>query len=299
MKTLVFESIEFTSLRDVKPFKCYWLDDKAKLKQFIDAISQMVDVAYASKGGYVGDSSSKSLLKNTDRAKLVFGNDRKLLAIALYRTDLGGYKRFCSAGIPHDNQSLDAVKTIVKDDIKPYSNWYWVEASDFIETLFKQFGGNPIPNYLAYEFLRLPELKLSLDADGVHYTRTVGTAKRKMKKMIFGFKDKATAEKACLSVANYEDFKLNTNKLLENDTSLDVACQVIRQVFELHDEMKCNEMLPSWHKAIVNAIDDVKHSLVKKNLPKSKQTMLKGVLARAQTCLSEMPKLVVKQFHVV
>lgn len=178
---------------------------------------------------------------------------------------------------------------------KSYDNWYWVEASGFIETLFKRFGGNPIPNYLANEFLRLSPDKLSLDDDGIHYVRTVGSAKIPKKKMIFGFKDKAIAEKICLNIANYEDFKLNVNKLFESDSDIDIACQIIRQIFEFHDEWNCNEMLPEWFDQIKLSITKIQDKL-KHDISSEHKRMLIGVLERAKTCMSEMPKIIVKKF---
>lgn len=295
MKDILNESIELQSLDNIQPMICYFVDNKKILKTFISKISNMVEIAYAKSGGYAGDSSPKSLLKNTDRAKLVFDINNELIAIALYRTDLGGFKRFCSAGIPENAISLQAVQTIVQDDIEPYDNWYWVEASGFIETLFKRFGGNPIPNYLANEFLRLSPDKLLLDDDGVHYIRTVGSAKIPKKKMIFGFKDKAIAEKICLNIANYEDFKLNVNKLFESDSDVDIACQIIRQIFEFHDEWNCNEMLPEWFDQIKLAITKIQDKL-KHDISSEHKRMLIGVLERAKTCMSEMPKITVKKF---
>lgn len=295
MKDILNEAIELRSLENIQAMTCYFVDDKKILKMFMSTISSMVKIAYEKSGGYAGDSSPRSLLKNTDRAKIVFDNNKNILAIALYRTDLGGFKRFCSAGIPENELSLNAVQTIIQDDIAPFDNWYWVEASGFIETLFKQFGGNPIPNYLANEFLRLSPDRLSLDDDGVHYIRTVGSAKIPKKKMIFGFKDKAIAEKVCLKVANYEDFKLNVNKQFESDSDIDVSCQIIRQIFEFHDEWNCNEMLPEWFNQIKQAIAKIQHEL-KHNISNDNKRMLIGVLKRAKTCMSEMPKISVKRF---
>lgn len=293
MKRMLNEAEVISAKTSIKPFVCYMTDDKKVLKRWINDISEMVDSSYASEGGYRGDSSLRSLLKNADRAKLVFGDDEKLLAVSLYRTDLGGYKRFCSASQVHASRKIDAVQTIIKDDIKPYDNWYWVEASGMIEKLFKKNGGNPIPNHLAAEFLRIDPSKLNLLEDGVHYERAVGPAHAVLAKMIFGFKDKEAARKACAAVANYDDFKLNVNKLLEDDNELDIACQVIRQIFELHDEWGCNEMLPEWHEQMKKAV-----AKVKSENSARRQKMLDGVLARAAKCTSEMPKLVVRRLSL-
>lgn len=283
---------------NVKSFIVYQTDNKPTLKKYIKTISQMVDAAYDDKGGYAGDSSPRALLKNTDRAKLVFDSNSRILACALYRADLGGFKRFCSAGIRHDNNARKAVDLIVKDDIEPYDNWYWVEASGFIEKLFKKNDGNPIPNYLAAEFLKIDPTKLTLDVDGVHYIRHVGSAKVPVKKIIFGFKDRESAEKACKAVADYKEFKLDTNKIFEDDTNVDTAAQVIRRVFELHDEWKCNEMLPVWDKKLKLALSEVAAAREKYEVGSSKARMLDALISRAKTCLSEMPRLVVRRFNV-
>jgi hypothetical protein len=219
----------------------------------------------------------------------------KLASHLAHNQEIVWAEQTCATKMKKLNEAFELMSIT---DIKLYNNWYWVEASDFIEKLFKLNNGNPVPNYLAAEFLKLDSSKLTLDPDGVHYIRLAGSARKPLKKMIFGFKDKETAKKVCSAVANYEDFKLNVNKLFETDNEIDVACQIIRQIFEFHDEWKCNELLPEWYKQLKDSVLKVRNYLAHKGISKNDKRILTGVLARANVCLSEMTKLTVQQFHV-
>ena len=75
------------------------IDDKDVLKQYKKEIFNLIRDAYSDKGGFAGADNPRTLIKDTDRAKIVFDSEGKILACALYLVDLGGYKRFGSAGI--------------------------------------------------------------------------------------------------------------------------------------------------------------------------------------------------------
>lgn len=59
---------------------------------------------------------------------------------------------------------MDTYWKIYENDAPPsvncgcsYNGWYWGEVSDTIEHIFKKLGGNPIPNILTRDILRIDE----------------------------------------------------------------------------------------------------------------------------------------------
>jgi len=176
----------------------------------------------------------------------------------------------------------------------------WVEASGGIEHIFKEEGGNPIPNAFAAEFLKIDPKKLTLHSDGLHYDREIGLEHDVITKMIFGFKDRASAEHICKRVADYEAFKLEANKIVKLYSEADSdqakseewACAIANQLHDLRFECNCNELLPHWKKALLKAKDILQDAIKLKD-----DLKLRSCLNIVNDCLSEMPLLVIHQFH--
>ena len=195
--------------------------------------------------------------------------------------------------------------TIIRTDIEPYDGWYWVEASGIIEKLFKENGGNPIPNTLARFFLNIDEDNQDfelVDGDSVHYTRTIKGEKRQ--KMIFGFKDEESMIAAKNAVADFAEFRIQINKMdkriMESDDkisqSLKEAKTFLSRLFDLHYEWDCDEMLPEWHKRLLDS-----QSLIRKNIgkiPESKREMYLAAVKRGDACKEDMTILRFKRLSV-
>ena len=236
---------------------------------------------------------------------MVFDDNGEIIACALYWIDYGGFKRFGSAGINGNSESLKAVEDIIKSDIEPYNNWYWVEASDAIEHLYKKNGGNPIPNWIVGEALRISKDDTSFridKTDEVHYFRLIrGKDKRKM---MFGFKDEETKNRAYSAVKDYAKFKLDVNSIKERISEseddivveLEKARKFIRGMFDLHYEYGFNEMLPEWQKELLHYMDVIENNMDK--IPEDKKRMYKASLDRAETCLEEMDLIEFKKIEV-
>lgn len=289
----------------IEPFTVLVVDDKEFLKKYRNDIFNLIQRAYADKGGFAGADNPRTLIKDTDRAKLVFNDNGEIIACALYRTDLGGIKRFGSAGIPGDSQSLNAVEDIIKTDIEPYDNWYWVEASDAIEHLFKKHNGNPIPNWVAETLLDLASNNAGFridPTDNVHYFRTVGESEKR--KMIFGFKDEETKKAAYAAVQNYGEFKLGVNemdkKISESSDKfaqeIECARKFISRLFDLHYEDKVNEMLPEWNTRLINSMKLIDANI--NRVPPNKVEMYRAALRRGETCIEDMTVIEFRQIEV-
>lgn len=287
------------------PYVVHVIEDKEFLKSRKNEIFTLVQNAYSDKGGFAGADNPRTLIKDTDRAKMVFDDNGEIIACALYWIDYGGFKRFGSAGIKGNSESLKAVEDIIKSDIEPYDNWYWVEASDAIEHLYKKNGGNPIPNWIVGEALRISKDDTSFridKTDEVHYFRLIrGKEKRKM---MFGFKDEETKNRAYSAVKDYAKFKLDVNSIKERISEseddmvveLEKARKFIRGMFDLHYEDGFNEMLPEWQKELLHYMDVIEDNMDK--IPKDKKRMYKASLDRAETCLEEMDLIEFKKIEV-
>lgn len=288
------------------PYIVHVIDDKEFLKKRRNEIFTLVQNAYASKGGFAGADNPRTLIKDTDRAKLVFDENGKLIACALYYVDIGGFKRFGSAGVSGNELSLKAVEDIIQSDIEPYDNWYWVEASGAIEHLFKKHNGNPIPNWIVKDLLELNEdtpAGFRIDeSDNVHYFRDIGG--REQRKMMFGFKDQKARDLAYSSVADYGEFKLGVNGMdrrISESTDkvqqeIEEARKFIRRLFDLHYEDGFNEMLPEWRERLLHSIDTIHDNMDK--ISEDKRRMYKASLDRAETCLEDMTVIEFKKIEV-
>ena len=280
-----------------EPYTIHVIDDKNVLKRYKNEIFQLIQGSYKDKGGFLGADNPKTLVKDIDRAKLVFDRTGQVIACSLYRTDMDGFKRFGSGSIIGDETARTFVDQIIKTDIEPYNGWYWGESSDAIEHIFKKFGGNPIPNSLAREILRIDadDTNFRLDDDGVHYIRLIrGEMKRKM---IFGFKDEETRQKAENAVRDYGEFKLRTNSSISRiSESNDDVCVMMNEartylsrLFDLHYEEGFNEILPEWRVRLVYSM-----KLIKDNIGTIKPDKRNGFLSavcRGETCYENMDVL--------
>ena len=291
---------------DLDPFVVHVVDDKEFLKSRRNEIFTLIQNAYSGKGGFAGADNPRTLIKDTDRAKLVFDENGKLIACALYYVDIGGFKRFGSAGISGNVLSLKAVEDIIQSDIEPYDNWYWVEASGAIEHLFKKHNGNPIPNWIVKDLLELNEdtpAGFRIDgSDNVHYFRDIGG--REQRKMMFGFKDQKARDLAYSSVSDYGEFKLGVNGMnrrISESTDkvqqeIEEARKFIRRLFDLHYEDGFNEMLPEWRDRLLHSIDTINDNMDK--IPEDKKRMYKASLDRAETCLEDMTVMKFRKIEV-
>ena len=299
---MIVEKIEF-SKGEPTSYEVFVTNDKDFIRQHAIEIFELVDKSY--HGENTSIHSADDVLK-ANIAKLVFNDLGQIIALALYKDTLGGHKRFCSATRKDDPKYGIAAQAIVKNDIEPYDNWFWVEASGPIEHYFMKHGGNPIPNYLVYKFLRKPKKDIvELNDDGVHYKRYLHSSDLEpTQKMMFGFKSKEAMDLIMQKIDNYEQFKIDVNAAIEDlhededasdeTKSFDKAVIFIQELDEKHDD-GFNEMLPSWKEQLLLAIARLLKEQ-KKKLPKEKKHLVKTNLDLAKHLIQRMPLLMAKQF---
>lgn len=205
------------------------------------------------------------------------------------------------------------MQTIIKNDIEPYDNWYLVEVSNKIEHYFKKLGGNPIPNYLAYKFLRKPKKDIILLDDGVHYQRRLNSVdSTALTKAIYGFKSEEMMKLVMSKIDNYEKFKIAANSIVDDNSivdelhedeedvsndarSLEAASIIVQELDEFHDA-GFTEMLPSWKKQLLQAIARLLNEQSKTGISSKQKSYIKSNLDTAKYLIKHMPLL---QFHQV
>ena len=292
-----------------EPNTVYLITDVKILKPIQDELWEIVQEAYKKIGGYKGHATKLNWLDKTDAAKIVLDIDGQVAAVSMYTTKLGGNKCFCAARSYKTHTGGTAIRQIVEDDVIDYDGYYWAEVSHGFEKLFKEKGGNPIPNIYAAEFLRQKPSSLTLSNDDVHYSRIIGDNECPLTKMIFGFKTRELAKKICAEIADYQAFKVqaNSQEIVEafNSTSAEevkkteLACDYVNQISELVDEWDCQELLPSWITALNESVMILTQALRAKQsaYSESKLRQFKSCLKLAKLYLQTYPKLVVHQFH--
>ena len=143
------------------------LIDVTDRKKYGQLVWDMLQSAYKDIGGYKGASSIDELINSSNLWKLVRKND-KIVAVALYK-DLKGRK---SIGVATDGsaEGKQALLDMWADDLK--LNRSWSEVSGKAEHIKLKHGFKPVPNKYASEILG-KEI-ISLNPDGIHYTRLIG-----------------------------------------------------------------------------------------------------------------------------
>ena len=305
---MITEEIQFSQGKPV-PYEVYVTDNKNLIKRHIAEILQLVNDSYTELGGNTSADTQEKILKNTAIAKFVFNSAGDIIALSLYRIDRGGNKRYCSASRKSDPAYKAAVQAIIKNDIEPYDNWYWAEVSNKIEHYFKKLGGNPIPNYLAYKFLRKPKKDIILLDDGVHYQRRLNSVdSTALTKAIYGFKSEEMMKLVMSKIDNYENFKIAANSIVDelhedeedvsDDTrSLEAASIIVQELDEFHDA-GFTEMLPSWKKQLLQAIARLLDEQSKTGISSKQKSYIKSNLDTAKYLIKHMPLLQFRQVKV-
>lgn len=280
-------------------FKIEVLTDKKTMEAVVAEMYKLLVDAY--KGNFLTARSAKDLLERSEEFKIARDSNGTIIACAAYRTSLGGNKMTSIGAKPGSQPGKEALKELIRSDIEPYDNWYWAEVSGPIEHYFKKLNGNPIPNAFAAIFLHKKPASLKLDEDGVHYTREIGNDRVPYSKMIFGFKSKDLADEVMKSVENYEDFRIEVNKLEETlfgKSSRDVsqlrrACMTINAIESLRDEWQVNELLMTWRDSLMRAMREIERSRV---IDPELNKMAKACYAHAKYFLESIPVLAMRKF---
>lgn len=226
--------------------------DKAELAKVLPEVRKILDAGYTYflKSRWHGPNSDRHLRKTTTEVKFAY-DEAGYAACAIYSDSFGGNKLTGITGIPAHPRYNEGVVEIIKDDIKGFDSWYWVEASGAIEHYFKKHGGTPVPSEYAKTFIGRGIAYF--EDDGFHYVRALGPEHELCRKCVFGFPSEAEYNKVIDGFADYEDFKERVLKESADD-ELTMAKNVIGTIEELYTEYEVNEMPPQWAEDLKAAI---------------------------------------------
>jgi len=153
--------------------------DKADMIKYAKEIWDMLIASYANvPGGFLSATSPEHLAKKLGFMKLI-RRDGKIVAGHLYK-DKHGRKAIAlfTDGTPLGKKEI---RGLLSDDMR--LGRAWLEVSGAAEHIIAKSGEKPVPNTRAAE-LTGKEI-ISLNPDGVHYTRLIGGFEHE--KIIFGY----------------------------------------------------------------------------------------------------------------
>lgn len=264
------------------------LDNKEEKSSWNEPVWKMLHQSYENHGELKSFSSYRDFLKKNHDFIIVLSETNELLACATYRILGQGYKLSAIGCIQNEIGKL-ALQEIIKHNIKNLDFHYWAEVSGAIEHYFKKHNGYPMPNTMASEILGVPAERIRLcPEDKVHYERMIGSDGDWYVKMIFGIKDEETFNRVLEIIDDYEGFMKELNNLVTESHPMHYnvkqAMYVIDNVYRCNEEDDINEMLPSWHRAMMESIRTLE-SLEQKDI------RIKRYIETAYYLLEKMPVL--------
>lgn len=261
------------------------LKNNAILK-YAEQIWAILQVSYKAIGGIKTYNSYEDFCRKLRFGKIVFEND-EIIACSIYRRVDGDSYKMVAIGCNQLPNGKTALKQIIQSDIVDLDMHFWAEVSGAIEHYFQKFNGYPMPNMLAPEILKMEQDIFRFDSDNAHYERPIGENREYYRKIIYGIKNKEMFDKAVQSVEDYGTFMKKINQMKEstnNTYNVKQAIYIIDNIYRAHEEDGFNELIPSWHNALLNSLETLNNVL-------DKTEEIEDYINDAQYLLDSMPLL--------
>lgn len=136
-------------------------------KKYLDVVWDILQKSYEKIGGFKSVPNKEALIPETNIWKLV-RKGNKIVAVGLYSSKSG--RKCIGSGTDGSPEGKAALLQMWLDDTK--QNRSWGEVSGAAEHIKLKQGHKVIPNKYASQILNKDIL--SLNPDGVHYTRMIG-----------------------------------------------------------------------------------------------------------------------------
>lgn len=218
-------------------------------------------LSYEKHGGLKSYRNFKDFIRKQHLIEIVFLNNI-ILAAATYRVMDDNSLKLVAIGCDQTNNGILAIQQIIKHSIDNANIHYWAEVSGAIEHYFRKYNGYPMPNVLAHEILEIDPSNIILsNNDIVHYERPIGPDKDIFEKMIYGIKSEEIFNKAIAAVENYSSFMKDINTINEGIKIVNIkqAFYIINNIYRAHEEDGFNELIPSWHNALMQSLSVLKN----------------------------------------
>lgn len=194
------------------------ITEPSEINKFAHTVWNILQRSYKNIGGFMSYENEQSMA-NLISLLILCVNNKRVVACAIYRDDLGGQKLNGCGTIDGSEKNKALLRNVIIDDIQNIKKYHWVEVSYPLEKWFKEEGGNPIPSQLAHKLLHKAKSKITEMGDGVHYSREMGREKIVVTKAIYGFNSETTYNRVMKRLeeytgfTDYNDFKDYANSL--------------------------------------------------------------------------------------
>lgn len=141
-------------------------NDRHQRDAYADQVWHMLQHAYKEIGGFLSAANAQELVETPGLRKLVVRSDH-VSAVIIYKASHG--RKLIGAATDGTSEGKNDLIQILKEDRDLKRSW--AEVSGKMEALYRKMGAKPIPNTEAHKLTG--KRILSLDPDGVHYTRLI------------------------------------------------------------------------------------------------------------------------------
>lgn len=268
------------------------IEDISDFLYYAEDVWNMLEMSYHDIGGLQTYRNYNDFYRKRPYMEVVVKNN-ELLACATYRRIESSLK-MVAIGCNQTPEGKLALQQIIQHNITHNDLHYWAEVSGAIEYYFKKHQGFPIPNTLAAEVLQVRPSQIILsNRDAVHYERPIGPQGEYYEKMIYGFKNEEIYKKTLAEVDNYSQFMEEVNNIKESTVRYTVkqAIYIIENIYRAHEEDGFNELVPSWHKALLDSLSTLH------NAPEQTETV-QDYIKYCEYLLSDMQILEMKQMPI-
>lgn len=271
-----------------------WLNSNEEKEKYANDIWNILQISYEKIGGLKSHRNFNDFKRKSPIVKIV-ATDNSILACATYRK-LESSLKMTAIGCDQTDIGKRALQQIVQEDITSNHLHCWVEVSGAIEHFLKKRGNYPIPNIMAGDILGINDNSIKRSSnDTVHYSRSIKPNNEMFEKMMYGFKSKDSFEKTLKYIDDYECFMKEADNITETHSnekySLKQCYYIIDNIYRLHEEDGYNELLPSWHQALLDTLS------VLKNCNEQTETT-DNYIDYATYLLEDMPVLTVNELHI-
>lgn len=228
--------------------------------KYAEVVWNLLILSYEKHGGLKSYRNFKDFIRKQHLIEIVVLNNN-ILAAATYRKMDDDSLKLVAIGCDQTDNGILAIQQIIKHSIDNADIHYWAEVSGAIEHYFKKYDGFPMPNVIAHEILEINSDDIILSSnDNVHYERPIGPDRDIFEKMIFGIKSEEIFNKAIAAVENYSTFMKEINSINEGIKIINIkqAFFIINNIYRAHEEDGFNELIPSWHNALLQSLNILK-----------------------------------------